>query len=420
MTTVREMGFLEKIATLFQETASDSTCVAIMIGLDNSIDFDQFKAAWRVMFARHPMLRARKIGENLAWSFKFDVNFDEINIKHSKARTFHDVDIEYSQVINRTFDTRKHLWRATLAEVGDKSYIIVGASHAISDGKSLSWLLGDLLRCIIELEAGKQPDTTSYPVPEPFYKIINRKFFTPPAQPPAFPEQILSFEGSPSVTPPVSKNRYQIIEPKQLRQLVANCKQHNVTITSALTAALAQTIFNTITPNKREIIFSVAVDMRPYTEPRVAERVLAFYAHQIMFILERNPKISFWELAQHAMQQYRSALKEYNLISPDDHATIQELKQAALDAIANQQCFIPYTLSNVGIVDAAFKDCERFNIKDFFFTVQNQLLFNFIVFASTINERLCLNFNYCDPVISDKTMDGLIDDTMHSLQAASK
>ncbi len=204
----RKMGFLEKNAILFQETTNDSTAIAAMIHLNNTLEYDIFLAAWKIMHTRHPMLRARKVGKNLDYSFRFDVCFDAIKFKYLKSDTFDLIDHEYSRVINAHFDTQQSLWRSTLITFNQESYIIIGASHAISDGKSLSWLLGDLLRCMNEIELGKQPQVKSYPTPEPLFKLLNKANFNPPAVPTQPPEQTFRFEGSPQKTKPASRNIY--------------------------------------------------------------------------------------------------------------------------------------------------------------------------------------------------------------------
>ncbi len=168
-----------------------------------------------------------------------------------------------------------------------------------------------------------------------------------------------------------------------------------------------------------ELVFSVAVNLRPFTNPRVEDRVLAFYAHQIVFLLLNRPDVNFWTLAKKAYKLYHEALKKYELVDANDHDTLNTLKKMTSEAIENQQSFIPCTLSNVGVVDSAFQNTGRFSVDEFFFTVQDQLLFSCIIFAATIKDRLCLNFNYCTPVISDKTIQKIVDGTMQRLLLAA-
>ncbi len=418
MNNKRKLGVREKTTRILEKEAHGSTAMSTLIKVDALIDFTLFHQAWHIMFDRQPLLHATVTGSNNDHSFNFSANFSDIEIKHLTNIPFKDIETEYSISIVKNFTETKSLWRATLITIEEEnsSYIIFGCSHIISDGKSISWLLGDLLRCIIELEVGKEPQRTSYPIPEPLENIFDYTRFSPPPQPPQLSLKAAQFENSPSVQAPVSKNILHRLEPNIVDQLLQSCRAHNVTVTAAISAAMMQAFLEQDNIVDNEMIFSVALNLRPYTKPLVEERVLALYAHQVMFALNYDSDISFWETTKQILHTYRKTIYEYALDESGDPSALEALTNSILGSIEKEQCFIPYTCSNLGVVDKAFEDCGKYNVSNYFFTVKNQLLLSMVVFATTIQNTLCLDFNYCVPVISDKTAQAYAERTLTILK----
>ena len=409
----RKIGFLERIPLIFQETANGSTQVGALIKIDHSISYPLFLQAWEVLFARKPLLRARVKAEKNNHLFMFDVNFSDIEIKHILSNELSDMQSEYSQSITRLLDSQRSLWRTTLitAPKSNTSYIAFGGTHSICDGKSLSWLLGDLLRIIQQLQNNQIPHIKSDPIPEPLDTILDTKLFSPPSEPEEAPDCTLKFEQSVTGKQVISRDILRIIEPEQFTMLLASCRQHQVTITAALLTAMAQAFKEHYATEKSPCPFSIALNLRPYTKTKVADSILAFYAHQIMFEIDLSNN-DFWKTCHKTLVTYNQEIKKYALGASDDESIFEGLTTATLDKIEKEEFLVPPTLSNVGVIDEAFSNCGDYQVSEFYFTVQNQLLFNIILFAATLNNSLCLDFNYCEPVLSQKTVNFIADRTI--------
>ena len=146
--TSRKMGFLEKINSVIRDERMGSNSIAVMLKINNLINFAEFKTAWKILFKRHPLLHATRREEGKDYFFDFNANFFDVPIKHIETNDLEKVDQEYSRDIIKNFDVNTYLWRVTLIteKRSQCSYVIFGATHAICDAGSVSQLLGELLR----------------------------------------------------------------------------------------------------------------------------------------------------------------------------------------------------------------------------------------------------------------------------------
>ena len=409
------MGFLEKLTTVIHDEMAGTPSISTMLKIKTQINFELFKQAWHILFQRHPLLRSTIRIENNNYYFDFNADFPDIPIKHMKSNDLVELDQEYSREIIRPFQSENYLWRATLFSMNEASYIILGISHAISDATSISWLLGDLLRIILELKNHKEPDTQSRPVPVAIDEILDRDKFSPPKDTSEPITDDLAFENETSLTSVTSQNLFRTLDPKVFTQLLDACRKRGVTITSAMCAALTLSILELKQNKTDNLNLMMVFSLRPYTKTPVSNQDLSFYASQTLFQLDLKHDLDFWHLAKQAKQKYGQAIKEYELLPADKDAFADKLVAALKNTLEHQQFFIPYTMSNIGPIDSVFAGCDEFNIDEFYFTALNQAVFNFIIFAATIKNKLCLDFNFASPALSVDTATKLADRMMQHL-----
>ncbi len=414
-TTSRKMGFLEKLIVVIHDEMAGTASGSAMVKIKTKIDFELFKKAWHVLFQRHPFLRATLRIEDKNYFFDINAHFSDIPIKHIQSNDLAKLDNEYSRGIIKPFQLDRYFWRTTLFTTQETSYILLGIAHTISDGTSISWLLGDLLRIILELKSGKEPDTQSRPVPPAIDEILDRDRFSVPKETAELLTNDLVFENEASLTSATSQNLLRSLDPEVFTKLLAACREHGVTITSAMCAALTLSLLELKSNKTDALTLSIAFSLRSFTKTPVSGQDLAFYAHQLLFQLDLKHDIDFWHLAKQAKQKYSQAFHEYQLLPADNDDFYDELAAALQNNLKQKQFFVPYTISNVGPVDSAFTGCDEFNIDGFYFTAMNKAVFGFIVFAATINNKLCFDFNFASPALSVETATKLADGMIRHL-----
>lgn len=401
----RKMGALEKLTIIINDQAAGSTAVSAMLKVNAQIEFKLFKKAWHILFQRHPLLRATKRVQEKDYFFDFNADFSNIPIKHLQTEVFSEVEHEYGKKILMSFDLSHYFWRATLVTMKQEccSYVIFGAPHTICDGKCISWLFGDLLRIILDFQKGIIPNTNSFPIPPAIDKILDKTKFLPAKDTEASSTNSMPFEKEATLNSASSENLLRVLEEGDLEKLLAACRRHGATLTSAFNAALALSILGAQEEQNDNITLSIAFSLRPYTKQPVSDRDMAFYAHQLSFNLDPHASCDFWDLALQAKKKSMQAISEYTLLSEDDYELFDKIAVSIQDNIQQKQFFIPYTISNVGVIDDAFVGCETFGMGDFYFTVRNQSIFVFTIFMATIHHKLYLNFNYSSPAMSKET-----------------
>ncbi|MBU0744348.1 MAG: hypothetical protein KKE11_03155 [Gammaproteobacteria bacterium] len=415
----RKMGFLEKINSIIHDERMGSNSIAGRVKIKSMIEFPEFKIAWEILFKRHPLLRATRREEGNDYFFDFNAEFSNILIKHIKTEDSDKIEQEYSRDIIKPFNVRSYLWRATLITTREEqcSYVIFGATHAICDAGSISQLLGELLRIILELRKGDSPDTASYPVPPAIDEIFDKEKFSPPKEPMKPPVTNLSFEDNASLDAICSKNLLRAIEPSDLTKLLENCRANQTTITGALVAALTFAVFEIQQQdNKKDgLDIALAVSLRPYTKKEPSDRDLTDCAHGFLFHLDLKTHDDFWELAKQARNKYSQHISEYQLPSADNHDFFNNFKKMLAEKFKQKKFNIPYNVSNIGVVDSAFKGCKGFDVESYYFTIRNNTFIGMFLCVTAVSNKLCLNFNFSFPAMSTKTATQLANLTMKHL-----
>ena len=413
----RKMGVLEKLSTVIHDNAAGSTSVAGRLAIKRAIDFALFKQAWRILFDRQPLLRATiRVDLNGEYFFDLNANFSDIPITYKQTDDSQEVEQVYSRDIIKMFESDSYLWRAALISGSEESVIVFGSIHSISDAKSISYLLGDLLRIILELEQGMVPNASSYDMTDPLDVLLDLNQFSLAGTTQETAPRRLLMEKSVAKTAFVSKNQICFIEPDDFICLHKKCRDHDVTINSALAAALVISLTQILPGEEGAFYLPFAVNFRPYTKTKMDNQTLAFYAHMVEAHIQ-HPEQSFWIVAKEAHLKCRAALAAYQL-PPNNLDFFDGLKNTIAENYANGCFFGDYCFTNVGLIDDSFKGCECFGIHDFCFTVLNQGIFGVLISAATVNNRLSLNFNYAVPALSDKTVRAIIDKTMRLILTA--
>ncbi|MEO0685707.1 MAG: condensation domain-containing protein, partial [Cyanobacteria bacterium J06649_11] len=282
--------------------------------------------------------------------------------------------------LKRTFSTQTGpLIRFLLLKSPEVSDLIVTAHHSICDGRSLVYLIRDIM---VYLSNPEQDVETPQVIPvvvedclpssvmgsflyRLIVKRINRKwmrkgiFFND--------NDYKDLHQTFWQNNKVSILSWELTEP-QTSTLVSRCRQEQVTINSALYAAFIAAQ-NHIQGNSQPYLqnIMVPVDFRSWLRKPVGEAI-GFYASAVMFKQKYHPKKSFWDMAriidkkikQHLTNKNIFQGQKLNLLSPslmdglvfakqgklNDKMALNLLKKKGLDKL-----FVGIVISNLGKID---------------------------------------------------------------------
>ena len=393
---MRTMGFLERVGTFFHNQAESSSSIGVMIEVAGRLDAECFRQAWQVLFARRPLLRATIRPDE--HRFYFDGKFEDVVIDVVTVTDFVEVKKCYGEKMTASFTLGKPLWRTQLMyiEEAQKSYVLFGAPHSTSDGKSIAGMLSELLTCMQAIAAGETVSRESKPIPESCDEILDRSQFleaTSDYQPYAH-----SFESEATPGNSETHNILTKLPAEVFSKLLLKTRAEKTTINAVLCTALALAVHQAQPEIPSEPFdMSTAFDLRPYTKNKVGAETLAFYAHQLTFSI---PSLAgdFWTLARTVKEKYSEQIAQYQQPLGNDEELFAAIDQQLKDSLEANKFLVPPTVSNAGNVDATF--AKHPEVKSFYFTVANRALFHLVTFAASLHGRLFLTFNYSTPAFS--------------------
>jgi hypothetical protein len=398
-------------------------CVAVRVR--RKLDFGALRSAWETLFMRQPMLRATLRSSCGDHELSFDARFADISIRFIQATSTAAWEREFSQDIAAPLDLARACWRASLVEVAVapgavESYVTFAALHSIADAKSISWLLGDLLRIVQGIETGQAVSTSTYADCPALDEILDRTRFAAPSPPSRDPAAPLAFQAPTALGSATCHDLFRIASAELVQRLRAQGKKHGVTITHAVMAAFAREFCAANGQRSMPFDLMTAVDFRSYTLPPAPRDQLAFYANKALVQMSPNLDQDLWQLALEAKKALAGAIDQFQL-PPAAPPLFTHLTGLMDGSLARQRFFCSTVLSNAGVVDEAFSGLEGDLFPDgFYFTVSNQAsLFGLTLFAATLGGKMFINFNFPSPAIARPWVEALADRTLAALERAA-
>lgn len=411
--TRRQLGLSEQISLRFHQEMNGVCSVASVIKVGSLFDFMIFKKACHAVFLKHPLLRCVIENHDDIFYFNDKAHFDSIPIKQLNNDDDSRWEKEYSTDILNTFDTSQYCWRITLAsdKINKTSHFIIAAIHSICDGKSLAWLLGEILYFYFLIKNNKKIETNSYELPAAMENCFRSKIAKHKTK-----EQA-NFVSSPwKLDKPYlkkqhsNKNIYRKLHKSILKNILAQCTQQQVSFTHLFIAAFAISLHK---QKKIEHVFDCCLgfDLRGYANPKVENDIFAFYAQPLVLKMEYNCNSTLWQLAKICKQKTQAAIANFQLNDQNNPNLINELIHSWRQSINSGEAFMPPCLSNMGIIDDAFsKTKNHYKIEEYYFTVdQHNTPHGISVFFQTVNETCYFDFNFSAPSTNEQWANQLAD-----------
>jgi hypothetical protein len=406
----RALGPLEKYAVYFQEYFSGTSTISVAVKIQNKIEFTNFQQAFALLFEAQPMLRARVTSGLADMQFTFDAKLSNVEIEHYQSPNEAEINALFSTICPRKMDITKSLWRACLVDSGtQQSHIIISASHAISDGRSLFALCVQALNIIDALVHNTPPEYPVFNQSPCIEAIIQVNKDAVKKDLPAFNLEFM--EPNKKVTAS-TKNIWKVLPENQFAPLLAKARENETTITGAILAAISLAFKEEF--GAEHNLFSAAASLRSSTTDSVPTEMVSYYADRVEFIIEQNQD-DFWALAKQCLLTLKEALANYQPLLSATVAELEGFKNTFESYVDKNICHIPPILTNAGNLDSMCKDIKGFKVSEAFFTIKNHLLFSFVLATASINNSLCLNFNYCTAVLSDAKANKLSNNIIEKL-----
>ena len=345
--------------------------------IQGEVTQDLLQSAVLKVTQKHPLLRVRIHLDDDATGWFGQKDVPDIPIEVKPRTTDEDWVAVAGQELKRAFPTAiGPLMRMLLLRSPDVSDLVITAHHSICDGRSLVYLIRDIMTCLAH------PDEGSNLLP--IMPIAPQDHLPASASVGWFKRFIIRRMNQKWLRKGISfsEKDYQDLHqafwrqhhaailrweltPSQTAELTACCQREQVTVNSALYTAFlkAQRQIQGSSHDHFQTIL-VPVDFRDRLTKPVGEAV-GFYASAVKFKLKINPALPFWEIARLFNQKARHQLtnkhifdgQKISLLSPsfldglvfakhgrlDDKMAVGQIKRIGLD-----QLFAGMTISNLG------------------------------------------------------------------------
>ncbi|MDG2055570.1 MAG: hypothetical protein P8J86_12810 [Phycisphaerales bacterium] len=280
-----------------------------------AIEFQHVQTAMRVLYDRHPLLRARIMGEPGNYEFATDVSFEQIPVKEIQFSASENVNSVIEPLMNTPLPTDERTWGARFVRrtQSDDWWLILETDHAITDGHSAFCLLNQCGQLLGDLLAGNNISTSPLGMPDPIEDQLD-----PPGTMErwnhtgeAWAKRIGDIshwptDGSADFSDRQNCNTFTVHNADFTRQLKNNCHAHGTTVQGALASAVARAIaaflkhainIDTLTPVNLRRFANVEIDPR-----EIACKISCLDTGSFNVTIDSDP----WEVAC----AYTSALKE--------------------------------------------------------------------------------------------------------------
>ncbi len=316
--------------------------ITMIAKIKGEVTKDNFNNAVLKAQQRHPLLRCRiKEDENKKFYFTSETT-KEIEIEIIPRKTQDQWITVHNEKHTLPFDFENTPpIRFVLLQSAEESELIIFCHHVICDGKSLAYLIRDIMSYLGTPSV--EPEILPDPIPmdsrtipkgvnvNPIVKFFIRKFNKKWLK-----EKVhFTHEDYLNLNEAYWKNYTQQIIPlvlseDQTKILTERCKREGVTVNSALTLAYAgaEQMVN-ISPKKNHLICIVG-SLRERLAKKIGE-VMGFYAGFTTLKYQYNAKLDFWE---NARKFHKKAAKRYsakNII--EETLTFQHVDTSYIDAI---------------------------------------------------------------------------------------
>jgi NRPS condensation-like uncharacterized protein len=317
--------------------------VAVVARIKGNVNYYALEKAINGIKEKHPLITSRVKTEK---NTKFFVKDPTLQIPLKSIARNSDADwIDVIKQENLTpFDhSNGPLIRFILIYSPDVSEIITYCQHAICDGTALAFLLRDILMVMSEPDAsleeispdfkitdilGKNQGGVEQKIKSIFVNRINNRWR----------KKRVTFDYEDYLTIHKvfnNKNEYCAvpieIDEIQTKQIIERCRNHGVTINSALTGALIKAYQEVLNSNgEKKLKIAMPFDLRRRTDPPLDD-VFCLLVGSIEAAFKSSSRLSFWDNVKMIHKEIKSKIERKEVF--ESALMIEELDPTLADVI---------------------------------------------------------------------------------------
>jgi len=418
----RRQGYWEAASTLFCRTYQGASTVVAVAEIHGFLDDAAVRAASKILWEVHPLLRASiVIAEDGLW-FRETVAFPDVPIS---IEDHPDEPDGWMEIVDREvkdlLPIDRYLWRLTLL-VGERgvSRIVLCFHHAICDGVSLLEFVEDLLALHERIRRGERVRAVAAPLLPPVEQLLDRQpawgeYAKVQAEVKSIDFTRVDFHGYAPVGQRQTRNLYRRIEAPRCARLQAECQRHGTTVNAALNAAMLLS-FQRLEGAVITGALTTPINLRRRCLPPVdASHMGCFVSTATTFHDEIGDTSSFWALARDYFEGLAQAFPRQALLPREfDLAAVM----ASFDTSASDEkrrFELGFGVSNMGSVAPLRRDGGPHLVSVRGCTSRESGDWVVLLNCITIDGAMFLTFSYTEPLLDESWAVSFVDSTMDRL-----
>lgn len=430
----RTCGLYETYCKALYENYNGDGTVLTIARIDGPLDFSLLKKALLTFQERHPLLQAQAGLNGKSDCFTFDL-FKSLSQEEKlqnipldripRNDDFHWESIGNYLMEQRIEDHSKYLWRFMFLEGNGVHELFLYSRHDISDARSTALLMSQLLEQCSQMI--QNPDMRMAPLE--LFPCIESILDRPPHM-----ESVDNPEPASDSWPydnfvQVSDRKpilvFRQIESTDMARIKSATKDHDITINSALAAALLISQFEVLCPSRQKlnVKFNTAISLRPYCAPPLGDEHFGSYVMNLVTNHWLDRDLDFWQFAKDYGQVLLSSLKQTQmsgfLPQTCDRAEISNGLAEDEKTLKEVQGFLTPMITNSGLLKFP-EHYGLFRLKEVY--VGTKQVFGdcgIVLSAITLHGRLLLFASTCEPLLSRFKVEKIVDSVIAKLSAVS-
>ncbi|MCW8929252.1 MAG: hypothetical protein OQL19_03315 [Gammaproteobacteria bacterium] len=412
----RKLGFLESLCIHMHNKCNGGSSIAAITRVKGFINFDVIKQSLNLLFERHPMLRATVYIEEEHYFFNFNAKFEDISIQHIQSGDESTANKIFSDEACMPFDISKGLWRFFLVSYSTPGKIpeydiIIGCSHAISDGLSIINLSSELLSSMQDIQLDRKPQLPFLSCLPSLETLIRDKLINVNEKIQESEEQdeavsinsnCFNHEYSDSLEI-IPRSFTHTIPASKLDKIIPACRDNRTTVNALVNIAFAKALLQLRNIDEDTVDIFNASNARSLTESpwKVENENMGNYVIAAPTIISLREGEDLWEKCR----QFNVDLcNNLNKVPVPDEPKIEDL-DAILSSINHllsmQTTLVKYGVSNVGRADKLFEKIgPNLQVQSSRMRINNTMPhIGVYLLVTTLNNSMDIVFDYAEPLI---------------------
>ena len=380
----------------------------------------QLKKSWQILQEKHPLLRVH-LEQDQQTEFLVTKGTDDIPVREVTSTADGNWQTEALTELHTPFNnfSTLPLVRSVLVPSGDQVELIITCHHCICDGLSATYLIRDILHCLVGQSEHVQPSSAD---------LLLDNMVPPAVKVPVLIEKGLRVTNflfgklkqlDHVASIPMQENRILgwNINKGQTAALLVACKKNKVTVHTAI-STIFQAAQYAVQGDKEPFLkrMYTPISVRGKLTQNVADN-FGLYASEAYIPCPYNPGKSFWENARDFQNNLRDALTDQKVFS--SIIVANTLLPTLLDRLLlylykKQTIQFGYIISNLGNLNFPQK-YGRLVLKGIHGPVGYVQRAEKTLTVLTVNKEMFFTFTYRPTVISAKTIASIKENAMKML-----